>query len=84
MAENSVTLSTMSRQLQFIDRIDQFLSATGLAETTFGRMACNDSTFVADLRDGRSPSLRTLERVEDFMAAYEAPKPKRQRPSAHV
>lgn len=84
LAENSVILSAMNHQLQFIGRIDQFLADTGLAETTFGRLACNDSTFVADLRDGRSPSLRTLERVETFMNDYAAPRPKRSRPTAHV
>jgi hypothetical protein len=84
LAEFSVILASMNHQLQFIGRIDQFLADTGLAETTFGRMACNDSTFVADLREGRSPSLRTLERVETFMNDYAAPRPKRSRPAAHV
>jgi hypothetical protein len=84
LAENSVNLPTMNHQLQFIGRIDQFLADTGLAETTFGRLACNDSTFVADLREGRSPSLRTMERVETFMNDYAAPRPKRSRPTAHV
>lgn len=84
LAENSVILPTMTTHLQFIGRIEQFLAATGLAETTFCRLACNDSAFLADLRDGRSPSLRTIERVETFMTEYSAPRPKRSRPSAHV
>lgn len=43
-----------------------------MAPSRFGIEACNDSGFVFGLRDGRNPGLRTVERVEAYMAAKEA------------
>ena len=66
--------STASSALeQFVARIDAFLAKTGMSQSAFGRAACNDGSFVADLRAaGRSPQLSTIERVEKFMRDYEA------------
>jgi SAM-dependent methyltransferase len=38
-----------------------------MAESTFGRLAVNDGKLVARLRDGKSVTLNTLERLRDFM-----------------
>jgi SAM-dependent methyltransferase len=39
-----------------------------MAETTFGRRAVNDGKLVSRLRNGRTVSMRTAERVESFIA----------------
>lgn len=56
----------------FRDRVEQFLERTGMAPSRFGAEACADRRFVFDLREGRSPHLRTIEKVEAYMAAKEA------------
>ncbi|MEJ8575028.1 hypothetical protein [Microbaculum marinum] len=38
-----------------------------MAESTFGRLAVNDGKLVARLRDGKSVTLHTLERLQQFM-----------------
>lgn len=52
-----------------INRIDLFLSITDMSAAEFGRGAVKDPNFISDLRAGRSPSLRLLDRVETFMRA---------------
>lgn len=57
----------MSMHDAFLKKIDRFCRQHGIAESEFGEQAVNDRSFVADLRKGRSPSLRIVERVEQFM-----------------
>lgn len=52
---------------EFISRIDRFLAESGMTPTAFGRAAVNDPNLVGDLRSGRMPNLRTLQRISDFM-----------------
>lgn len=47
--------------------IEQYLQTRGLSATRFGRLAVKDPRFVEDLRQGRSPRRRTLERVSAYM-----------------
>ena len=61
----------MTMQEAFTAEIDSFLAAHQLEPATFGRQALNDPNFVSDLRAGRSPNLRTIERVREFIAAYQ-------------
>lgn len=56
----------------FTAEIDAFLERTGMAPTAFGRLACNDASFVEDLHGGREPRLSTIEKVRRFMAEFEA------------
>ena len=56
---------------QFHGRLSAFLRRTGLRPTTFGMKALGDPNLIRQIRAGRSPSLRTADRVLDFMAAYE-------------
>ena len=58
----------MSMQSDFLRKIERFCRANGVAETTFGLDAVNDKSFVPDLRAGRNPSLRMVERVNEYMA----------------
>ena len=50
------------------DKIEEFLAATGMSPTVFGRKVLKDPNFVFDLRNGiRSPSIRTVEKIYAFI-----------------
>ncbi len=68
-------MTTMHRRL--VARIERFLAENDLRESTFGRLACNDGSFVADLRKGRNVSIRMTERVNRFMRGYRKQQPSR-------
>jgi prephenate dehydrogenase len=51
--------------------IERFLRTTGLPESKFGRLAASDPRLVTDLRNGREPRKRMVQRVEQFMNTYE-------------
>lgn len=57
----------MSGHRALLERIGDYCRRHQMAETTFGRMAVNDGKLVARLRDGKSVTLHTAERVHDFM-----------------
>lgn len=54
---------------EFLARIEAFLKERRMSPTRFGREAVADPSFVFTLRTGRSPGLKTAERVLAFMAA---------------
>ena len=62
----------MNLQEQFTREVEAFLSQHSFEAATFGRKALNDPSFVNDLREGRSPTLKTIEKVRDFMASVAA------------
>ena len=76
-AGQSVTLDTADRVLDFMGEtqigpafrreIEAFIEVTGIAETTFGIEAAGNSAFVRRLRDGASPRLATVDRVQTWM-----------------
>jgi hypothetical protein len=51
--------------------IDGFRARTGMTVSGFGRVAVGDPNFVADLRAGRMPSLKLIDRVRNFMQSQE-------------
>jgi sulfate adenylyltransferase subunit 2 len=61
--------------LAFLADIEAYLTTTNTDATSFGRQVLGDPSFVFDLRKGRSPSTRTLEKVRAAMAntSVEAP-----------
>lgn len=59
----------MSMQADLLGEIDAFLARTGMAESTFGRLAVNDGKFVARIRGGGGLTLATMERVRGFITA---------------
>ncbi len=60
-------------QSEFLAQIEEFLRTTGMTPTEFGRRALKDPSFMNDMRHkGRSPSLRVVQRVREFMAANAA------------
>jgi hypothetical protein len=52
----------------FTEELAAFLAATGITPSGFGRRALGDPNFVAELKQGRSPNLRTIARARAFMA----------------
>jgi 2,4-dienoyl-CoA reductase-like NADH-dependent reductase (Old Yellow Enzyme family) len=63
------------------DRVESALKQHGISASAFGRKALRDPGFVFDLREGkRSLHLRTITKVEAFIAGLKEPaKPKRKR-----
>ena len=55
--------------MKLLDRIERHLKETHMSATRFGRRAVGDPRFVLDLRLGRRPRRRTLERVEAYLAS---------------
>ena len=56
---------------QFERRIADFLRRTRLTPSEFGERAIGDRKFCGDLRRGRSPTLRTVDRVLAFMDSFD-------------
>jgi 2,4-dienoyl-CoA reductase-like NADH-dependent reductase (Old Yellow Enzyme family) len=52
----------------FLAEIEAFLARERAAPSGFGRAAVGDPNFVRDLRDGRAPSLRLVDRARAYMA----------------
>lgn len=53
-----------------LGRIDRFCKDNSLSVSEFGRASVNDRSIVKNLREGRSPTLRTIGKIECFMAEY--------------
>lgn len=60
----------MSNNASFPDllaAIEAHCAKNGIAESTFGALALNDPNFVTDLRSGREPRRKTVNRAFDFI-----------------
>jgi hypothetical protein len=53
----------------FRSEIEAFLTREGAAPSAFGRAAVGDPNFVRELRNGRTPGLRLVDRARAYMAA---------------
>jgi hypothetical protein len=53
--------------MKLLDRIELHLKQTHMSATRFGRRAVGDPRFVLDLRMGRRPRRRTVEKVEKYL-----------------
>ncbi len=58
----------------FLAEIERHLAAKNIEASAFGKQALGDPNFVFDLKKGRSPSTRTMDKVRAFMAAANQPK----------
>lgn len=47
----------------FRHRIETYIKRSGMTATDFGRLAVGDCSFILQLRRGRSPRLKTVEKV---------------------
>jgi ketosteroid isomerase-like protein len=46
-----------------IESIESYCRSTGMAETTFGKKVVNDGKLLSRLRDGKSISIETYNRI---------------------
>lgn len=53
--------------MELLERIEHHLKESNTSATRFGRRAVGDPRFVLDLRMGRQPRRRMLERVERYL-----------------
>jgi sulfate adenylyltransferase subunit 2 len=56
----------------FLTEIDTFLKLTGTEPTVLGKQAMGDPNFVFDLRKGRSPSVRTIDKIKSWIVQQTA------------
>jgi len=57
--------------MTLLERIEKHLKDHHISATRFGRRAVGDPRFVLDLRMGRRPRRRTIERLEAYLASVE-------------
>jgi hypothetical protein len=62
--------TTLASDADMLERIEVFCRDTGMPLSTFGRMAIGDGSLVANLRSGRSLTLKSAQRLLDFMTTY--------------
>ncbi|MBI1273006.1 MAG: hypothetical protein GC131_02840 [Alphaproteobacteria bacterium] len=55
---------------QFLAAVDLFLRRSGMSASMLGKCAVNDPGLVFQLRRGREPRRKTMQRVLDYMASY--------------
>lgn len=58
---------------RFLRRVEAFLKVTGIRPHVLGKDALGDPSFVLRLGKGRSPTLGTVDKVSDWMAANASP-----------
>lgn|GEM_PF-4473357 len=62
----------MTIQDDFRTEIEAFLARHDMKPAAFGAQSLHDPKFVFDLREGRSPSIKTMEKVRAWMAEQDA------------
>jgi len=61
----------LSYSQTFVDDVEAFLARTKVEPTRLGKEALGDPSFVFDLRKGRSPSGKTMDKVRVWMASWQ-------------
>jgi prophage regulatory protein len=61
----------MTFEQEFNARLNAFLTRTTVSPTALGLKALGDPSLIRQVRRGRSPSLRTADRLLAYIAAYE-------------
>lgn len=61
--------------MTLLDKIERHLVENRISATRFGRRAVGDPRFVLDLRKGRRPRRRTLERLSAYLGQFETGDP---------
>jgi translation elongation factor EF-1beta len=59
-----VVFMTHDIQRTLLTKIKRHISRTGTNPTAFGLKVLNDPNLVRDLENGRSPTIKTVERIE--------------------
>lgn len=60
---------------EMLAKIEAFCAENSISPTTFGRRAVGDGNLINGLRNDRSMTLRTGQRIIEFMATYRPAKP---------
>ena len=68
-------IQAVTSDAELLERIDRFCSQHNIAPTAFGRAAIGDGNLIANLRNGRSVTLKTAQRALSFMAEYKPASP---------
>lgn len=55
--------------MHLLREVEKYLKLSNMPAARFGREAMKDPRFVFDLRNGREPRQRTVERVRAFLEA---------------
>ena len=55
---------------EFLERIEFFLTQTGMSATTLGWQALKNPNFVFGLRNGRGCTFSSMKKVDDFINSY--------------
>lgn len=55
---------------EFLERIEFFLTQTGMSATTLGWQALKNPNFVFGLRNGRGCTVSSMTKVDDFINSY--------------
>ena len=53
------------------ERVSAFLRRTGMSPTRFGRRVAGDPNLIRQIQRGRSPTLRTADRILTFITHYD-------------
>ncbi|MBI2993496.1 MAG: hypothetical protein HYY48_04875 [Gammaproteobacteria bacterium] len=56
-----------------VEEIAAYCRDSGVAESTFGRLAVGNSKLMARLRDGQGVTLKTLQRLREYMREHRPP-----------
>lgn len=57
---------------ELLDAVEAYLRDTDMSATVFGKLVLNDPRFVHELREGREPRQRTMQRVVQYMRDHPA------------
>lgn len=67
MNEQPSRFGIKEHQVYLLREVEKFLRQNDTPPTRFGREAVGDPRFVFDLRNGRDPRPRTVERVRAYL-----------------
>lgn len=65
--------TTLASDADILARIEAFCAEHKISPTSFGRMSIGDGNLVPNLKANRSLTLKTANRVVEFMADYRPP-----------
>lgn len=63
-------LLAMTAQSQLVAEIEAFLRNRKISESTFGRLAVNDGKFMKRMRAGGNLTVKTIERVREYISSH--------------
>lgn len=59
---------------EFLKRIELFLKQSGMSATSLGIKALKNPRFVFDIRKGNGCTVKSMQKVDDFMLSYKKKK----------